>query len=151
MSFTLRRACAEDAAALDGLMRVSNGYRGEYAPAIARYGVTAEMTDRDVIYLAEDAEGRLAGFYSLIHQGEPELDLMFVADDRQGSGLGAILFNHMAEQARALGIDAVKVISNPPAEGFYRRMGCERIGTKRPGGLVTWDRPILYLRLGALD
>lgn len=147
MSETIRRATAADQPALDALMRSVSAYQGEYAPMLEGYALTAEQLDRDLAFLA-DVGGRALGFYSLITDGEPELDLMFVDETTQGTGLGARLFAHMAEQARGLDIDAVKIIANPPAEGFYRRMGAERIGTRRPKGRVTWDQPILYLRLG---
>ncbi len=142
----LRRATADDIPALDDLMRASAAYQGQYAPMLQGYALTTEQVARDLMILAE-ADGRALGFYSLVTEGEPELDLMFVADDAQGTGLGARLFEDMAAQARALGIDAVKIVANPPAEGFYRRMGAERIGTRRPKGRVTWSQPILYLRL----
>lgn len=147
MSETLRRATADDLPALDALMRSVSAYHGEYAPMLAGYAMTAAQFDHDLIFVAE-ANGRPLGFYSLIVEGEPELDLMFVADAAQGTGLGARLFAHMADQARALGVDAVKIVSNPPAEGFYLRQGARRVGTKRPKGRVTWTQPILYLRLG---
>lgn len=143
---SLRRAVAADIPALEALMRASAAYQGEYAPMLQGYSLSAEQIARDHFVLAE-AEGVVLGFYSLVIEGEPELDLMFVADATQGTGLGARLFAHMAETARALGIDAVKIVSNPPAEGFYRRMGAERIGTRRPKGRATWCQPILYLRL----
>ena len=146
MSETIRRATAADLLALDALMRSVGAYHGDYAPMLDGYVMTPEQLERDLFYVAE-ADGRPLGFYSLVIEGEPELDLMFVADSTQGTGLGARLFQHMADQARALGIDAVKIVSNPPAEGFYRRMGAERVGTKRPKGRVTWTQPILYLRL----
>jgi predicted N-acetyltransferase YhbS len=144
--FVFRRATPADVPALNALMRASAAYHGQYAPMLADYAIAADRPDRDVMVLAERG-GEVLGFYSLIVEGEPELDLMFVADAAQGSGLGARLFQHMAGEARALGIDAVKIVSNPPAEGFYRRMGAERIGAKRPKGRVTWTQPILYLRL----
>ncbi len=143
---TLRPAAPGDAPALNRLMQASSAYHGEYAPMLQGYAITPEQIARDLFVVAEDSGGIL-GFYSLVIEGDPELDLMFVADAAQGRGLGERLFRHMASQARALGIDAVKVVSNPPAEGFYRRMGCERIGTRRPKGRVTWTQPILYLRL----
>ncbi|MEW5684115.1 MAG: GNAT family N-acetyltransferase [Pseudomonadota bacterium] len=146
MSETLRRAGLADIGALTELMLASSAYHGQYAPMLAGYAIKPEQAERDIMVLAEAGGGPL-GFYSLITQGEPELDLMFVSDAAQGTGLGARLFEHMADQARALGIDAVKIIANPPAEGFYRRMGAERIGTRRPLGRITWDQPILYLRL----
>jgi N-acetylglutamate synthase-like GNAT family acetyltransferase len=148
MSETIRRATAADLPALDALMRSVSAYHGDYAPMLDGYAMTPEQVDRDMVFVAE-ADGPPLGFYSLVIEGEPELDLMFVADATQGSGLGARLFRHMAEQARALGLDAVKIVSNPPAEGFYRRMGADRVGTKRPKGRVTWTQPILYLRLDA--
>jgi GNAT superfamily N-acetyltransferase len=143
---SLRRATAQDLAALNALMRASGAYHGEYAPILDGYAVTADQLARDHVVLAEH-DGEPLGFYSLVTDGEPELDLMFVADAAQGLGLGAELFQHMAQVAKALGIDAVKIISNPPAAGFYERMGALRIGTRRPKGRVTWSQPILYLRL----
>jgi len=141
----IRRATPADLPAVDTLMRSVSAYHGEYAPMLAGYALKPQQFDDDLFYLAE-ADGRVLGFYSLVTAGEPELDLMFVDETTQGTGLGAALFNHMADQARAVGIDAVKIIANPPAEGFYRRMGAERIGTRRPKGRVTWSQPILYLR-----
>ena len=146
MSETIRRATAADQPALEALMRGVSAYQGEYAPMLEGYAMAPGQLDRDLAFLAE-ADGRPLGFYSLITEGEPELDLMFVDETTQGTGLGARLFQHMADQARAAAIDAVKIIANPPAEGFYRRMGAERIGTRQPKGRVTWAQPILYLRL----
>lgn len=146
MSETIRRATVADLPALDALMRGVSAYQGDYAPMLEGYAMTPDQFDRDICFLAE-AAGRPLGFYSLITEGEPELDLMFVDETTQGTGLGARLFQHMADQARAAAIDAVKIIANPPAEGFYRRMGAERIGTRQPKGRVTWAQPILYLRL----
>jgi predicted N-acetyltransferase YhbS len=70
---------------------------------------------------------------------------MFVADAGQGTGLGARLFDHMHATARAAGASEVKIVSHPPAEGFYVRMGARRIGTILPGGRVDWPRPLLSL------
>ena len=146
MSVEIRRARPADLPAVDAVMRGVSAYHGDYAPMLDGYALKPEQFDEDLVFLAEDA-GRVLGFYSLVTTGEPELDLMFVDESTQGTGLGARLFRHMADQARALGLDAVKIIANPPAEGFYRRMGAERIGTRRPKGRVTWTQPILYLRL----
>lgn len=148
MDVVLRPGRAADAPALNALIQASGAYQGDYAPMLQGYAVTAEQIGRDLFTLAEGG-GEVLGFYSLIVEGEPELDLMFVADAAQGTGLGARLFRHMAAEARRLGIEAVKIVANPPAEGFYRRMGAERIGTKLPKGRVTWKQPILYLRLGS--
>jgi GNAT superfamily N-acetyltransferase len=126
-------------------MQASSAYHGQYAPMLQGYAVSEAQIARDHMVVAEQ-DGAVLGFYSLITQGEPELDLMFVADAAQGTGLGERLFRDMAAEAAARGIDAVKIVSNPPALGFYERMGAVQVGTKQPLGRVTWTQPILYLR-----
>jgi GNAT superfamily N-acetyltransferase len=102
---------------------------------------------RDVVFLAE-AGGDILGFYSLIVEGEPELDLMFVADAAQGTGLGKILFDHMRETARTHAVASILIVSHPSSVGFYERMGAIREGMKPPSGRVTWERPVLRLAVG---
>ncbi|MGW0859035.1 GNAT family N-acetyltransferase [Streptomyces sp. NPDC002690] len=96
----------------------------------------------------------LLGFYSLVlDAGEPhgpaatgELDLMFVADAAQGHGIGRRLVAHLRQEAARAGLDAVRVVSHPPSEGFYRRVGAERTGTVPANPpYVMWDRPELML------
>jgi len=148
MNINIRRASAADAPALTDLMQASSAYQGEYARILDGYRVTPEQISRDLIFLAEES-GRLLGFYSLMLGEEPELDLMFVADNTQGLGLGRQLFEHMRVEARERGIPVVKIVSHPPSVDFYRRMGAELIGAKPPSGTrVTWERPVLTLRTG---
>ncbi|MCX5401406.1 GNAT family N-acetyltransferase [Streptomyces sp. NBC_00102] len=75
-----------------------------------------------------------------------ELDLMFVADAAQERGIGRLLIAHLRKEAARAGLDAVRVVSHPPAEGFYRRVGAERTGTvPATPPYVMWDRPELTL------
>ncbi|TFW32483.1 GNAT family N-acetyltransferase [Massilia horti] len=144
-SVDIRRALAEDAPALTALMHASAAYRGAYAAILDGYAVTPAQIGRDLLYVALK-DGQPLGFYSLVHATcEPELDLMFVSDTAQGCGVGALLFQHMQESARSLGIGRVKIVSHPPAEAFYLRMGAQRIGSILPAGRVTWARPLLSL------
>jgi GNAT superfamily N-acetyltransferase len=144
---TIRRAVAADAAALSALMHASSAYRGTYAAILQGYAVTPAQVERDIVF-AGCGSGRVLGFYSLANlDTEPELDLMFVADAAQGSGVGALLFNHMRDTARALGVGQVKIVSHPPAEKFYLRMGAQRVGSIAPAGRVTWTRPLLRLSI----
>jgi GNAT superfamily N-acetyltransferase len=103
-----------------------------------------DQVDRDLIHVAGDDE-RIIGFYSLPLIPEPELDLMFVADDMQGSGLGRRLFDHMRAVAAAQGIAAIRIVSHPPSAGFYRQMGAVDIGVNPPTATARWERPILSL------
>jgi N-acetylglutamate synthase-like GNAT family acetyltransferase len=144
MDLVIRRASVSDAAALTQLMHTSSAYKGDYARILEGYGVTPEQIADDAVYLAERA-GRLVGFYSLIPGASPELDLMFVTDTMQGTGVGRRLFEHMQAKAAELGITNVKIVSHPPAVDFYQRMGAVRVGAKSPSSRITWERPILDL------
>lgn len=144
-TIVVRRATAADSAVLTRIMQDSRAYDGAYHAIIDAYPVTAAMIARDEIFVAE-MEGRICGFYSLVTE-KPELDLMFVDNDAQGTGAGRVLFEHMRARARALGMDVVRIVSHPPSEGFYLRMGAVRTGTRAPNGRITWEQPVLTLQV----
>ncbi|EKX68336.1 GNAT family N-acetyltransferase [Streptomyces ipomoeae] len=145
---TITRATARDAARLTALVRASNGYQGRYAPIIAGYEVTADYVARHPTFVALDEGGGLLGFYSLFLEPPAELDMLFVANEAQGTGLGRLLVEHMLAEARKAGLTEVRVVSNPPAERFYRRVGAELVGRVPPKPpKVTWERPELRFTL----
>ncbi|MGW4273096.1 GNAT family N-acetyltransferase [Streptomyces seoulensis] len=149
-SVTIRRAVARDARRLTRLVRGSAAYEGKYAAAVADYRVGPDYIEAHRTFVAVDAvdavdadenAGRVLGFYSLVLD-PPELDLLFVADEAQGRGIGRLLVAHMESEARAAGLHRVKVVSHPPAEGFYDRVGAVRTGTALANPpAVPWDRP----------
>jgi predicted N-acetyltransferase YhbS len=129
-------------------MHDSAAYQGDYARILEGYQVTAGQIQRDEVFVAEEG-GQVLGFYSLANiEVEPELDLLFVADLAQARGVGSALFGHMRSKACELGISTVRIVSHPPAERFYMRMGAQRVGCKAPTGKVSWLRPVLVLELG---
>jgi len=141
----VRRAVARDARRLTRLVTTSRAYEGPYAPMVAGYKVGPDYIEAHRVHVAVDDDGRVLGFYALV-LSPPELDLMFVADDVQGRGIGRLLVGHLREEARRAGLLSVRVVAHPPAEGFYRSVGAERTGTvaARPPA-VMWDRPELVL------
>ncbi|MFH9614200.1 GNAT family N-acetyltransferase [Streptomyces pratensis] len=141
----IRRAVARDARRLTRLVTTSRAYEGPYAPMVAGYKVGPDYIEAHRVHVAVDDDGRVLGFYALV-LSPPELDLMFVADDVQGRGIGRLLVGHLREEARRAGLPSVRVVAHPPAEGFYRSVGAERTGTvaARPPA-VMWDRPELVL------
>ncbi|MGE7387900.1 GNAT family N-acetyltransferase [Streptomyces sp. NPDC004126] len=142
-SITIRRAVAQDAERLTSLIQQSGAYQGQYASIISGYRLTPEYVARHRVFAAVDTTGRTVGFYSLTLD-PPELDLAFVADEAQGLGVGRLLIGHMIGQAAEAGLTGVRVVSHPPAEPFYRRMGAERVGTIAPiPPKVPWERPEL--------
>ncbi|MFG3254068.1 GNAT family N-acetyltransferase [Streptomyces sp. NPDC048172] len=148
---TLTRATAQDAPALTAMVRTSRAYGGVYAPMVEGYEVTPAYIARHEVFKATDTTtdtttDTLLGFYALLLEPPPELDLAFVADEAQGRGIGRALLAHMRERARAAGLTDVRVVSHPPAEPFYLRMGAERVGTVPAAPpKITWPRPDLRL------
>jgi GNAT superfamily N-acetyltransferase len=144
---TITRASAGDAQRLTSLCHASSSYQGVYAEAISTVELTPGYIAEHLVFLAVDEDAHLLGYYSLILD-PPELDMLFVADEAQGRGLGRLLVDHLIEQARQRGLAGVRVVSHPPAEGFYRRLGARRIGTvsaKPP--MTTWERPELWFTI----
>lgn len=144
MSVRIRRARAVEAGELTALMHGLSAYKGEYASILDGYEVSPEYVQQNPVFLAEvEEDGTLLGFYGLIVE-PAELDLMFVADRAQGMGVGRRLVEHMLGVARELGVTTVKVVSHPPAEEFYVRMGAVRVGVLPPTPpKVSWERPEL--------
>lgn len=146
MAVKIRRAEHSDSDAITSLMHLSAAYKGKYGQIIVGYRVTPHQIDRDLVYLAENENG-IIGFYSLVTEPAPELDLMFVSDAAQGTAVGRQLFDHMKMTAADNGIVQVKIVSHPPSVGFYERMGAEVVGIKPPSANTTWERPILRLTI----
>ncbi len=124
---------------LNSILRASDAYGGPYRAMVEQ--LVVEPGDLAVVRLHE--QGGVRGFYRLVLEaGRAELDLMFVANGFTRRGIGRLLFDDMAQQARANGCASVRIVSHPPAAGFYERMGAKRIGIQPPGGRATWERPV---------
>ena len=151
-AITIRRAVARDAKRLTRLVRGSGAYEGKYAAAVAGYRVGPDYIEAHRAFVAVGADehgGRVLGFYSLV-LAPPELDLLFVADEAQGRGIGRLLVAHMQSEARAAGLDRVKVVSHLPAADFYHRVGAVRTGTAFANPpAVPWDRPEFEFRISS--
>jgi GNAT superfamily N-acetyltransferase len=84
--------------------------------------------------VAEELDGRIVGLAAWepaapedVPQGEQGLLLhgIYVAPDRQRSGIGALLIAAAADAARVAGFDGVLVKAQPSAEGFFKASGLE--------------------------
>lgn len=150
----IRRATARDAKRLTRIVRSSRAYEGPYAPMIAGYRIGPAYIEAHEVFaaVAEDGpaspSGRVLGFYALLLE-PAELDLLFVANDAQGQGIGQRLVAHLGDRAREAGLTEVRVVAHPPSEGFYLGVGAVRTGTvaARPPA-VMWDRPEMVLPVG---
>jgi ribosomal protein S18 acetylase RimI-like enzyme len=75
------------------------------------------------------ADNRVVGFYILTTEDDGlHLDHLWILPAAIRRGLGRALFEHAADQAKRSGFDSIKIEADPNAEGFYQRMGAERVG-----------------------
>ena len=64
-----------------------------------------------------------------------ELDLLFIAPEAIGTGLGRRLYDWALTQARAAGCRRLEMLSDPNAEPFYRALGAVKV-EDRPSRVV---------------
>jgi N-acetylglutamate synthase-like GNAT family acetyltransferase len=128
----IRKATIEDAAALTTIAHDAKRHWGYPEHWIKHWQddltISPEFVAANQVYVAE-REGDLLGFYALIIRKEKaELDHLWVAPAHIGSGVGKELFLHAMQTAAGQSISEVEILSDPNAEGFYRKMGAHQIG-----------------------
>jgi GNAT superfamily N-acetyltransferase len=136
---TLRRARPDEASTLSDLALAAKGYWG-YDQAFLE-SCRAELTfSPDEVarrhLVVADLGGLVAGFYTV--DGEPpvgELGNLWVRPSEIGTGLGRLLWQDAMAAAAAAGFEYLDIDAEPNAEGFYRKMGAERVG-QTPSGSI---------------
>lgn len=132
----IRPARPEEAGALSNLAMRSKahwGYSSEFMEACRdELTYTPEQIIAGGVWVLED-EGEVRGFYALtnISPNAIELEAMFVAPERIGSGYGRALMDHALAESRAAGhIERLVIQADPNASGFYESAGARRIGDR---------------------
>lgn len=147
----LRRARADEADTLSNLALAAKAHWG-YDEAFIE-ACRAELTfapadvERRHIVVA-DVDGVVTGFYSV--DGEPpvgELGNLWVRPDEIGTGLGRMLWDDALTTAAAAGFEYLDIDSEPFAEGFYLRMGAERVGEIASGSVPGRVLPQLRVKV----
>jgi GNAT superfamily N-acetyltransferase len=128
----IRRAAAEDAGALTQIAHDAKRHWGYPEHWIQHWQadltISPEFISGNEVYVAED-EGEPLGFYALTaHKEKAELDHLWVKPAHIGTGVGKQLFLHAMQQAARENIPTVEILSDPNAEGFYRKQGAHRVG-----------------------
>lgn len=128
------------------------GYDDEFMRACrATLEVTTEFMSRADVYVAEVA-GRVAGFYSLTPwNADLELYHFFVDPPAMGNGVGRRLWDDAVRRASELGHSRLLIQSDPYAEGFYLKLGAERIGEVPSGAVPGRTLPLLVFSLQDKD
>ena len=128
----IRKAFAYDSARLTQLAHESKRFWGYPEHWIEHWKqdltISFDFIENHQVFVAE-SEGTIVGFYALVaHHEKLELDHLWVAPDQIGKGVGKLLFLHAMESAHEQKYSEVGILSDPNAEGFYRKMGAARIG-----------------------
>ena len=145
----LRAALPAEVGALSELAMRSKaywGYDAEFLEA-CRDELTFTATDVPRIVVAESA-GTLVGMYTV--DGRPPhgvLGNLWVDPSAIGSGIGRHLWTHAISSARTRGFAHLMIDADPNAEGFYLRMGAERIGESPSGSIPGRVLPLLQVNV----
>ncbi len=147
---SIRRARADETEALTELALRSKahwGYDDAFMAACRdELTVTKRQADDGEVWVLDDQTGPV-GFYRLSLDAKVgELELLFVRPQAIGGGIGRALWDHMLGEATRRGADRICVDSDPAAEGFYRAMGCRRIGDAPSASIAGRTLPRLELR-----
>lgn len=147
----IRPARAEEAAALSALALRAKAHWGYDEAFLAAYRDALTVTPGDIAahtVRVATLGGRPCGFYQLRGAGETAtLTDLWVEPEAIGRGHGRALWRHAVATARERGFRELLVQSDPHAEGFYRAMGAERIGSQPSTVIPGRALPLLRLAL----
>jgi GNAT superfamily N-acetyltransferase len=128
----VRRATPEDAEALTRIAFAAKRHWGYPERWIQQWTggltITSEFVRNNEVHAAVEDE-RAVGFHALVGEGHRiELEHLWISPEYIGKGVGRLLFEHALLRAASLGAETLQLEADPNAEGFYRRMGAERVG-----------------------
>ena len=129
----VRRATPEDAEVLTHIALAAKRHWGYPERWILRWTggltITPEFVRNNEVHAATVEGERTVGFYALVGEGRRiELEHLWVTPEYIGKGVGRMLFDHALGKAASLGAETLRLEADPNAEGFYRKMGAERVG-----------------------
>jgi GNAT superfamily N-acetyltransferase len=128
--------------------KAHHGYGEAFMDAVAGELSVTRSFIADELAFVVDVGGTVAGFYGLkARRGACELDLLFIDPPFIGRGYGRLLFDHAANEARALGCREMTIDADPFAEPFYLALGAERAGEAPSGSIPGRMLPRLRFRL----
>ncbi|MFF2176441.1 GNAT family N-acetyltransferase [Lysinibacillus sp. NPDC058147] len=126
----IRSAKVQDCDLLSNLAYKSKAYWGYTEDFLQQckgdLTVTKEYVEENPVYVME-SDNKIVAFYSFT-LNELKLDALFIDPEYIGKGLGKILWKHLLNEAKELGISEFTLDSEPNAEGFYLKMGAKNIG-----------------------
>ncbi|QGY40124.1 acetyltransferase [Pseudodesulfovibrio cashew] len=90
---------------------------------------------------ARDERGAILGFMGV---AEESIEMLFIAPDSRGTGIGKALLSYGIEELKATRVDVNE--QNPQALEFYEHMGFEVVGRSERDGMGK-PYPLLHMKL----
>lgn len=133
-TLTIRSARLADLDAMNRLAPRSKSHWGYTPQDLERWQkdlqVAPETLGRWPTFVAEMASV-IVGWAQIDPRREPwALDALWVDPPHQGCGIGARLLGHVLTVSAASGQHRLSIDADPHAEGFYRKFGAQRVGTR---------------------
>jgi GNAT superfamily N-acetyltransferase len=123
----MRAALPADALRLTAIAHAAKRHWGYSDDLMALWDDELTLSPQFITGAVRD--GEIIGLYALSRQGETcELEHLWVDPQHMGAGVGTLLFEHAVQTVRSMGGSIMNIVSDPHAEGFYRRMGASRAG-----------------------
>lgn len=132
VNINIQRAECCDASELTAIAFAAKRYWGYPEEWIELWAdeltVDANYIATNWVFLAK-ADSRTVGWCSVSRErGEIWLDYCWVLPEESGNGIGRTLVRRALDLAAELKSPALKVISDPNAEDFYRKLGFHPVG-----------------------
>lgn len=131
--FTIRSATPEEAATLSDIAvraKAHWGYSKEQLDSWTKefLTVSSDYIRNNHVWVAVNGAEILGVSGVRIHDDMAELDHLWVAPAYIGRGVGKRLFLYAAKMTNELGCSELVFTSDPNADGFYQKLGAEKIG-----------------------
>ena len=132
MKIAVNRARPEDAEELSLVARAAKAHWGYSEHDLALWAddltISPQFVEDNAVFCVERA-GAPVGFCAT-ESGDHgwEIGHLWVEPEHIGTGVGGALLRHAADWACSRGIETLRVVSDPHAEGFYAKFGARRVG-----------------------
>jgi streptomycin 6-kinase len=152
MKIDIKEALPENLNQINELLRISKAYWGYDAVFLDRFMERLGITD---MYMQQHAiklfcvDDYLAGFFNFGFNADGlfELDNFFLHPNYIGKGIGRMLRQACCQEAKKQRKNEFIIWSDPNAEKFYVKMGCEKIGVRQSPMMPDRYPPILKFKL----
>jgi len=105
------------------------GYDPAFLETVAPFlKVSTEAIERGHASVAEDENGQLLGVCQIEPEGQGgTLDLLFIAPEAVGKGVGRLLFDWAKDELKGMGHTVMTLLSDPYAQTAYLHMGAKLV------------------------